>query len=110
MGDKKSDLPPKSILETIFEFGHKAVLKDKPSKDSSGQIFTHDWEVYVKNPKGDHIENFVEKVVFHLHPSFDEPVRKVTKPPFKVSEQGYGGFTINFEIFFRVSYVVIFMS
>ena len=45
MSDKKSDSGSKSSLEIILEFGHKAILKDKLVND-----YTHDWEIWVKNP------------------------------------------------------------
>ncbi|ODV84897.1 hypothetical protein CANARDRAFT_166653 [[Candida] arabinofermentans NRRL YB-2248] len=35
-----------------------------------------------------------DKVTYHLHPTFTNPVRVFKKPPFKISEQGWGGFDI----------------
>ena len=102
MSDRKSDSGSKSTLEIILEFGHKAVLKDVPSR--LGDIgYTHDWEIWVRNPNDGKIENFLEKAVFTLHPTFEPQTRTVTKAPFKVSEQGYGSFTISIDLYFKVS-------
>ena len=69
-------------------------------------VYTHDWEVWVRNPSDGKIENFLEKVVFNLHESFKNPVRTITKAPFKISEQGYGGFQILIDLYFKVKYAV----
>ena len=65
-------------------------------------VYTHDWEVWVRNPSDGKIENYLEKVVFTLHESFKNPVRTITKAPFKISEQGYGGFVIIIDLYFKV--------
>ena len=57
----------------------------------------------MKDPHDAKIEHFLEKAVFTLHQSFQDPVRTVSKPPFKLSEQGYGSFQIQIELFFKVS-------
>ena len=107
MSDRKSDSGSKSTLEIILEFGHKAVLKDVPSR--FGDIcYTHDWEIWVKNPNDGKIENFLEKAVFTLHPTFEPQTRTVTKAPFKVSEQGYGSFQISIDLYFKVSFLIAF--
>ena len=90
-------------VEIILEFGHKAVLKDVPIKDSRGRPYTHDWEVWVRSPNAeDRIDSFLEKVVYTLHETFDDPVRRVCKPPFVVAEQGYGSFQIQIDLYFKV--------
>jgi transcription initiation factor IIF auxiliary subunit len=53
------------------ELGHKADFK--PEVMPNG--FTHDWTVFVRSVESAKIEHFVEKVVFHLHPSFKNPKR-----------------------------------
>ena len=56
------------------------------------EFHTHKWTLFVRGPHGEDLGYFVEKVVFKLHPSFAQPVREVTKPPFEVSEKGWGEF------------------
>jgi YEATS domain-containing protein 4 len=43
----------------------------------------------------------VKKVVFQLHPSFNNPTRVVESPPFEVSECGWGEFEIAITLFFH---------
>ena len=97
-------------VEIILEFGHKATLKDVPIKDSRGRPYTHDWEVWVRNPNDGRIEHYLDKVVFTLHETFDDPVRRVVKPPFMVAEQGYGSFQILVDLHFKVNKIVLYYS
>ena len=36
----------------------------------------------------------VMQVVFQLHPSFDNPMREYTQPPYELTETGWGEFEI----------------
>lgn len=58
-------------VQVKIELGHRATLKKKPTAEG----FTHDWSVFVRGPEGNNIQHFVEKVVFHLHDSFNKPHR-----------------------------------
>lgn len=40
-----------------------------------------------------------EKVTYHLHPTFENPNRTFTELPFKITEQGWGGFPLNISLF-----------
>ena len=73
-----------------------------------GGTYTHDWEIWVKNPNDGKIENFLEKAVFTLHETFKDHIRTVTKAPFKIKEQGYGSFTIKIDLWFKVSIYTVF--
>ena len=41
-----------------------------------------------------------EKVTYHLHPTFANPDRTITEPPFRIQEQGWGGFPLDISVFF----------
>lgn len=41
-----------------------------------------------------------EKVIYHLHPTFANPNRTVTDIPFRIEEQGWGGFPMDISVFF----------
>ncbi|PFX31769.1 protein AF-9-like [Stylophora pistillata] len=84
-------------VEVKIELGHKASCKKNPSPEG----FTHDWQVFVRGPGSDDISQFVEKVVFHLHESFFKPKRVLKNPPYVISEQGYGGFYLPIEVYFK---------
>lgn len=47
------------------------------------------------------IGTWVKKVHFKLHDSYESPTRVVQKPPFEVSETGWGEFELVIKIFFQ---------
>ena len=65
------------------------------------EFHTHKWTLFVRGPHGEDISYFVEKVVFKLHPSFAQPVREISKPPFEVTEKGWGEFEASMRIHFK---------
>ena len=47
------------------------------------------------------LRDAIESVTFQLHPSFAEPKRVLTEPPYEVTETGWGEFEIGIEIRFH---------
>ena len=47
-----------------------------------------------------HFDKLVQRVVFNLHETFDNPIRVITTPPFCVKENGYGEFELPIDIYF----------
>lgn len=43
----------------------------------------------------------IKKVIFTLHPSFNEPTRVVERAPFELTEVGWGEFEIGMTIYFH---------
>lgn len=84
-------------IKLIFEIGHFASRRSKPSKEG----YTHEWELYVRGPGDADISHFVEKVVFNLHDSFPKPKRAIKEPPYKVKEVGYAGFLLDIDIYLK---------
>ncbi|GBP68735.1 YEATS domain-containing protein 4 [Eumeta japonica] len=62
---------------------------------------THQWTVYVKPYKNEDISAYVKKVHFKLHESYANPNRIVTKPPYELTETGWGEFEIVIKIYFH---------
>ncbi|XP_065183734.1 YEATS domain-containing protein 4-like [Sycon ciliatum] len=62
---------------------------------------THSWTVYVKPYRNEDMSIWVKRVQFKLHDSYPNPTRIVTKPPYEVTESGWGEFEINVKIFFN---------
>ncbi|EPQ30248.1 uncharacterized protein PFL1_02364 [Pseudozyma flocculosa PF-1] len=48
----------------------------------------------------DDISHFVRRVQFKLHDTYTQPTRNIDKPPFSVTETGWGEFEIQVKIFF----------
>lgn len=91
MGGKKRE------FELTLELGHRSA----PLKTKSPNGYTHKWTVFVRGVNDSKIENCIQKVVFQLHDSFDNPHRHILAPPYEVTETGYAGFEIPIEIYFK---------
>ncbi|CAD7081419.1 unnamed protein product [Hermetia illucens] len=62
---------------------------------------THQWTVYVKPYYNEDMSAYVKKVHFKLHESYANPNRIVTKPPYEVTETGWGEFEVVIKIYFH---------
>lgn len=67
----------------------------------SEEYNTHRWTLYVRGPNNEDLSQGIAKVVFQLHPSFAQPVRELTAPPFEVTEKGWGEFEASIRIVWR---------
>ncbi|XP_071482103.1 YEATS domain-containing protein 4-like [Diadema setosum] len=61
---------------------------------------THQWTIYVKPFRNEDLSTYVKKIQFKLHESYANPLRVVSKPPYEVTETGWGEFEITIKIFF----------
>ena len=64
------------------------------------EYHSHKWTVYLREPTNGDLSHVISKVVFNLHPSFKEPVRTLEKPPYEVTETGWGEFEIGITVHF----------
>ena len=64
------------------------------------EYHSHKWTVYLREPEHGDLSHVISKVVFNLHPSFKEPVRTLEKPPYEVTETGWGEFEIGVTVHF----------
>ncbi|GFO21999.1 dolichyl-diphosphooligosaccharide--protein glycosyltransferase 48 kda subunit [Plakobranchus ocellatus] len=62
---------------------------------------THQWTVYVKPFNNEDMSAYVKKINFKLHDSYPNPNRVVTKPPYEVTETGWGEFEIIIKVYFN---------
>ncbi|KAF9405077.1 NuA4 histone H4 acetyltransferase complex and the SWR1 complex subunit, partial [Podila epigama] len=62
---------------------------------------THRWTVSVRGINNEDISYFVRRVTFKLHETYDTPQRTIDKPPFEVTETGWGEFDILIKIHFQ---------
>ncbi|KAJ7953110.1 transcription initiation factor TFIID subunit 14b [Quillaja saponaria] len=62
---------------------------------------SHKWTVYVRGASNEDLGVVIKRVVFQLHPSFNNPTRVVDSPPFELSECGWGEFEIAITLFFH---------
>jgi YEATS domain-containing protein 4 len=65
------------------------------------EYHTHKWCLYLRGPNDEDLSLCIQKVVFQLHPSFAQPVRELTEPPFEVTERGWGEFEAQIRIVWK---------
>ncbi|KAK8891577.1 hypothetical protein M9Y10_028790 [Tritrichomonas musculus] len=82
------------VIEKQVVVGHLARRLAKPTESK-----THHWEIFLYSPTGEDLTKWIEKCVFHLHESFEQPERTYTREPYIVSEDGWGEFEAQIEIF-----------
>ena len=87
-------------LSKAFVVGSIAYNLGKKADESR----SHEWTVYIRAANRDEdLSNVVKKVVFHLHPTLSPPQRTVEAGPFEVTDQGWGEFEIQLQVFFHDS-------
>ncbi|KDQ64195.1 hypothetical protein JAAARDRAFT_52178 [Jaapia argillacea MUCL 33604] len=99
-----------SIFRPII-YGNSATiipLEERASLASADH--THRWTVAVRSAASapdsnivggaDDLSYFIKRVTFKLHDTYPNPSRNVDKPPFEVSETGWGEFEIQIRITF----------
>nr|KAG5707356.1 hypothetical protein BaRGS_005323 [Batillaria attramentaria] len=62
---------------------------------------THQWTVYLKPYRNEDMSAYIKKVHFKLHESYPNPNRVVVKPPYEVTETGWGEFEVIIKIYFN---------
>ncbi|KIY46071.1 yeats family protein [Fistulina hepatica ATCC 64428] len=91
-------------------YGNVATVLTPEEKQSAPPDHTHKWTVAVRsvasaNPDvvggADDLSYFIKRVSFKLHETYPNPTRTVEKPPFEISETGWG----EFEIVIRITFV-----
>jgi len=90
---------PRLRGQVVYRHLVKGTLATRLAQPTEGGL-THQWRVFVAGPGGIDISPWVAKVVFHLHASFLEPDRTLTKPPYEVVEYGWGEFEIGATVWF----------
>ncbi|KAI9897722.1 hypothetical protein N3K66_007578 [Trichothecium roseum] len=73
---------------------------DEPSPVADFPMRKWNLRLYLLDEEGnERPADVFTKVVYHLHPTFENPDQTFTKPPFHVSEKGWGEFEIIVECF-----------
>lgn len=77
--------------------GSVAIFMGKNADKSA----SHRWSLYIRGKQHENLENFIDKVIFSIHPSFPKPEREVCSPPYQIFETGWGEFETGVEVFFK---------
>lgn len=71
-------------------------------KQATDETKTHKWTLYVRHPDPTYdLSKAISKVIFQLHPSFPQPTRELTCPPYEITEMGWGEFEASIRIIWR---------
>ncbi|THH23183.1 hypothetical protein EUX98_g7994 [Antrodiella citrinella] len=94
-------------------YGNNAVVltpEEKSLLPVAAKDHTHRWTVAVRSAASandsdivggaDDLNYFIKRVSFKLHETYQNPTRNVDKPPFEVSETGWGEFEVQIRITF----------
>ncbi|KAI0068559.1 yeats family protein [Artomyces pyxidatus] len=92
-------------------YGNTAVLLTPAERESlPSPDHTHRWTVAVRSAASDadsdivggkdDLSYFIKRVTFKLHETYANPTRNIDKPPFEVTETGWGEFEIQIRINF----------
>lgn len=84
-------------------YGNTAVrLAPEKRTEKTPVDHTHEWTVFIKPVLRDiDLTPLIKRVTFKLHETYDTPVRSIEKPPYQVTETGWGEFEIIIKIHFH---------
>ena len=91
---------PVQTITSPFVYGSIARRLPKPVPICANVVHTHTWTVYFRPYNNEDIAQFVSKVEFKLHESFEQPTRVCERPPYEVTETGWGEFDIAIRVHF----------
>jgi len=91
--DEKNKVIKKLIVGNDCENANK----DKNKNKETWKL----WTFYVLMEDDENIEQFIEKIVVDLHPTFNPPRLEFKKPPFEIKRSGWGTFEIKFTVYFN---------
>ncbi|ODV95935.1 hypothetical protein PACTADRAFT_49365 [Pachysolen tannophilus NRRL Y-2460] len=87
------------VKRTIRITTEQYILKDIPPIEEGFPMRTWSIQISMLDQQGKEIPaNILDKVTYHLHPTFTNPVRHFKKPPFKIEEQGWGEFDMQISL------------
>ncbi|TFK55399.1 yeats family protein [Heliocybe sulcata] len=99
-----------SICRPIVYGNTATVLTQEERNTLSSPDHTHRWTVAVRSAASapdsdivggaDDLSYFIKRVTFKLHETYPNPTRNMDKPPFEVTETGWGEFDIHIRITF----------
>ncbi|MFH4978344.1 hypothetical protein AB6A40_005053 [Gnathostoma spinigerum] len=86
----------KRVIKPIV-YGNTAVYLGRKREEDG---HTHEWTVFLKPYHNEDPTKFIRKVQFKLHDTYANHTRVIEKPPYEVTETGWGEFEIQIRIYF----------
>ncbi|KAH7876470.1 yeats family protein [Lentinula edodes] len=98
-----------SIARPIV-YGNSARLLTSEERENVPPEHTHRWTVALRSAASapgsdivggaDDLSYFIKRVSFKLHETYPNPMRNIDKPPFELSETGWGEFEVHIKLHF----------
>ncbi|GBG23849.1 Transcription initiation factor TFIID subunit 14 [Hondaea fermentalgiana] len=86
----------KTVVRPIV-YGSVAFFLGKRSTEDA----THEWSIYVRGLDDEDLSYMIRRVIFTLHPSCQVPVVTCDKPPYVVTQSGWGEFDAKITVVLR---------
>ncbi|AMD22719.1 HHL051Wp [Eremothecium sinecaudum] len=84
-----------TVKRTVRIKTQQSILPDIPPPVDNFPMRQWNIQLFLLDDKGNEVPATIfDKVVYHLHPTFANPTRTFVDPPFKIEEQGWGGFEL----------------
>lgn len=87
----------KGTVDKPFVYGTAAWWLGKQSVEGA---HSHRWTVFLRGLENEDMSGLIDSVTFHLHASFANPTRVLTSAPYRVTETGWGEFSIMISVKF----------
>ena len=92
----------KISIKFLFGNLHSMEKNPKPSVSDPSKQNVHRWMMYISLAADkEQTGKFIESVTYHLHPTFNPAVIKVSQQPFILSRIGWGYFEVHIEVVFK---------
>ena len=85
--------------------GQKQKTNEQQTESASQydqDLITHKWMIYIRSPDCSKLENYIKKVIFYLHSSYQPyDMVEVKSAPFQLIKRGWGEFPVHVQIHFK---------
>ena len=95
--------PKKEQIVKRVVYGNSATKLKREKHVLGGRAHTHQWTFFLKPYHKEDLSTFIRKVEFRFDKSFRDPVRTFHRPPYHVTETGWGEFDVHVRVHFRCS-------
>ncbi|POS70551.1 transcription initiation factor TFIID subunit 14 [Diaporthe helianthi] len=98
---EKADKPGPGDEQRKIKLVTEQNVIDKPAMQEGFPMRKWSVEIYLLDPQGkQHKADCFQKVVYNLHPSFENPVQTFTDAPFKCENEGWGEFEMVIDLYY----------
>ncbi|CAI4065108.1 hypothetical protein SUVZ_08G2420 [Saccharomyces uvarum] len=89
-------------IETTFRVKtQQVIIPEQKIEENEVPLRRWQMELIMLDAKGNEVEAaIISKCIYHLHPSFKKPRRRLNSSPFLIKETGWGEFNLQIECFF----------